>query len=450
MQLKKYSTLFIATLFLLQVNAQESWSLEKCINYAQQNSLSVKQAEARVSTAAINNKERKWARLPNLNGSGNAVFSFGRTIDPVTNSFANERRFSNDLSLSSNLPLYTGGRINSRIEQGKYDLMAAEANAKASINNLSIQIADVYLNILTAQEQLSNAQKRKDQTVAQLSQSEKLVKAGTLPRADLLDLEAQLAANEQEIAVQENQITLNYLQLKQLLVLPPDEEIEIVKPPANLLEAQEEKYYSLGDVYEKALQTQPQIIAADNQLKSAQLNVDIARADMLPSLSMFGQMFTRYSDKAFNFTAVPPSDDYPYFDQISDNFGQAVGISLNVPIFNRGAVAFSVERARINVIENEIDNKQIKQQLANDVQQAITSVKANKNILTASQKAEAARQFAFKNAEKRLELGVINTLEFTTAQNALAQAEIDLIVAKYNYIFSLKVLDFYMGKKIQL
>ena len=445
---KYYAAICLSLLIFISAQAQEVWTLEKCVKHAQQNSLDVKQAEVGIQQAELTLKGNQMARLPNLNAGASATFNFGRTIDPVTNSFASERRFSNSLSLDSDMPVYTGGRISNTIEQGKYDLATARANAKDISNVLSLNVAQSYLSILLSEERLANAVKRKKQTQDQLNQTTKLVEAGTRPRNDLLNIEAQLALNEQDIISQENFIEIGLLNLKQLLTLPPDTEMVLDRPDIPIPADADPDVFALSNVYEMALQSQPQIVMLENQMKSAEKQIDIAKSGLLPRLTLFGNLFTRYSDKAIDFTN--PTADYRYFDQTSDNFGQTIGLQLSVPIFNRYQTQINIENARLGVLNREVQNRQAKQLLKTNIQQAIADARAAKRSLGAAQKSVTANTTAFQNAEKQFKLGTINTFDLTTAQNNLDQAETDLIVAKYDYIFKLKVVDFYMGKTVSI
>jgi len=465
-------------LFALQ--AQERWSLERCIRHAQQNSLNVRNAQLDVKQSELDLTNSQQARLPDLNLSSTGRYTFGRTIDPSTNEFATTSRFDNSWQLDANATIYNGNSINNGIKQSKFDLGASKATLEQANNDIGLQVANAYLSILLAEEQLENANKRKTQTQQQLDQTDKLIQAGTRPEADRYDILAQLATDEQSIVTQQNSVDISYLNLKQLLELQPDHDLVIERPNIKITDDQDPASFALKAIYNSAYNNQPQIRASQLQLESAKLGVDIARARMLPSLTVFGNLNSFFSSRADDFEnpnfdnafvdqrVTPVLIDgaqanltefvqrgvefptVPFGTQLDNNFGQIVGLSLRVPIYNRGQNRTAMERARLNIIRTELSNLQVEQQLKTDIQRAIADAKAAKKQLEASQKSVEALNIAFSNAEKRYKLGAINTFEYTTAKNNLDQAEVNLIVAKYDYLFKLKVVDFYEGKPITL
>ena len=464
----------------ISLQAQEEWSLKRCIDYAQQNSLTIKRAEIDVRNAQLSEQGNRMARLPNLNASTRGQASFGRTINFTTNTFESERRFDQNLSLNAGLTLYNGNSINNSIKQSQYDMAAAKADAEDASRNIALQVARAYLSILFSQEQLANALKRQEQTELQLDQINKLIAAGTRPEAERLDIEAQLARDEQAVITQQNEVTISYLNLKQLMELPPDYDLTIVVPEVVIPKNATPETFTLTDVYNQALLNQPVIRAGEMRMQSAELGVDLAKANILPTVSLFGSLSTSYSNKTKDFTDpntenqqtvyIPqearlngndvtlefPNEigiTYPnqqYFDQINDNFGQVAGVSVSIPIFNNGRTSIAMERARLNILNTEIANEQVKQSLKSDIQRAIADAQAAKKQLEAANKSVIALETAYQNAGKRFKLGAINTFEYTLANNNLDQARVDYIVAKYDYLFKLKIVDFYLGKPINL
>lgn len=477
----KRITLFtvLACLIGFSVRGQEVWSLERCIDYARENSLQVKSSLYAVELAQVNLLGDQMSRLPSLNASVSGGYQFGRTINPATNEFITESTATNSYSLNGGIILYNGGLINNAIKQSKLNLEAANLDALATANDISLQVATAYLGILLAQEQLENARKQQELSTRQLEQTDKLINAGSLPVNDRLDWVAQIALNEQRVIEAQNQLTLNYLILKQLLELDPGKDITVVAPEVVLPEDPAPERLQLLEVYQTALSTQPQIRAGELRLSSALLQEKIARAGMLPRLVLQGNFNTYYSDRFLNFAAPinervvfndpvivrvngdPASVEFPrttndgypvisFSDQLKENFGQSIGLGLSIPIYNNHANRVNIERARVNMLNTEVNNQQIKQQLKSDVQRAITDARAALQSYEASQRSVEAAQAAFDNAQKRFSLGAINTLEFTTASNNLDQAKVNLIQAKYQYLFNLKVVDFYMGREITL
>lgn len=475
------SKTFFALLALLLVTptfAQDTWSLERCIEYAQDNNITVKQAQANVRTALLSERQAKASRLPNVNASSNVGEQFGRTIDPTTNQFSTVATSFNSLQLNAGITIFSGGLINHSIKQASWDLKAADADAAQLENNLALQISTAYLNILMGEEQSENAQKRITQAQQQLNATLKLIEAGTLPQADQYNILAQVAQAEQAAVQARNSVELAYLSLKQLLQLEPDFDLQIERPSFPIPTDANPDALTLLPVYETAMGTQPNFRAADYRVKSAQEGISIAKSGYYPTISAFANLSSSYSSQARDFNNpiigapvlgtptlvniggqdVPVSFyDVPlffpkqsYFDQIDQNFGQGIGASIQVPIYQNGRTRLSVERARLGVLTAQMQQIQTQQTLKNDIQTAIANARAARLTLEAAQKTFDATEIAYQNTVKRHELGTLNTLDLTTARNNRDISETDLVVAKYDYVFRLKILDFYLGKPLTL
>ena len=471
-------TLIAAFLVASGANAQEVWSLERCIQYAFENNLTVKQAEANVKTTLLTERQAKASRLPNVSASFNAGEQFGRTIDPTSNQFNNVATGYNSIGVSAGVSLFNGGLIHHTVRQANWDTQAAEADAEQTTNTLALQVAQAYLNILLFEEQEKNAQKRVKQSTEQLSQTQKLIDAGTLPNADKYNILAQQAQGEQAAVQAQNSVELAYLSLKQLLQLEPDYDLQIEHPAIAIPADAAPESLTLTPLYGTALGTQPNVRAADFRIKSAEEGIYLARSAYWPTVSFFANLSSNYSTQLLDFQngtfvgqeLTPPVivrvndqdvtiqqyiDKYeyskvPYFEQMDQNFGQGVGLNISIPIYQNGRTRLNVERARLGVINAQLQQNQVRQQLKNDLQTAIANARAARKQLDAAQKTFDATKIAFENTEKRHALGAVNTLDLTTAKNNLDIAENDLSVARYDYLFKLKILDFYEGKPLTL
>ncbi len=464
--------------------SQEIWSLEKCITQAQNNSLTIKRSQLNVSQAKLTEKGNKRERLPNFNASTSGGYQWGRTIDPSTNVFRRRTIGTNNISVNAGIILFDGFRINNNIKQAQLDLAAGQADLEDANLTIAVNVAAAYLNILFAEDQLVNANNRLKQSQDQLRQTDRLIQAGTLPENDRLQLEAQIAIDEQTAILQENTLEISYLNLKNLLLLSLDYDLKIERPEIGVPDVSPEEF-TFDELYQQSLQTQPIIKANDLRMQSALIDEKIAKTGMIPTLSAFGNirsdaatMVTDFNNpNKENAEEVPGTPQkfqvsqngvvtdveiapyvetgvvYPnrsYLDQINDNFGQSVGVTLSIPIYNNSRNKIAVERARLNVINTEITNEETKQQLRAEVMRAITDAKAAKKQLDAAQKSLAALEANYSNNEKRYKLGAINTFEFTSSKNQLDQARVDHTIAKYDYIYKLKIVDFYRGEKITL
>lgn len=467
------------SLFVLSMSAQEIWSLQQCVKYAQQNNISVKQAQATIQSNELTLKQNQYNRLPSLNGSANYGYNFGLSVNPLTNTLTNISSGFNNLGLSASVTVFAGNQVNNNIKQSKMLLQAAQLDAADTENTLALNVATAYLNILLGEEQLENARKQLELSQAQLEQIDRLIKAGSRPENERYDILSQIARNEQTIIEAENTIALNYLNLKQLMNLDPNTDIRIERPEITAPTSSDPDQFVLNQVFATALTTQPQIRANDLRMQGAEVGVDIAKSGYYPSISLFGNLDTRFSTQGIQavedangnivtFTqrvsddvfingepsvlgqdvTRPITEDAPYFDQLNNNFGQNFGINMRVPIFNNFQTKIGVQRARLNMITTEVQNEQARQQLKTNIQQAIANARAAKRSFDAAQRAVDASQIAFDNAQRRFELGAINTFDFTTARNNLDQAQIGLIQAKYQYFFNTKVVEFYLGQEI--
>lgn len=481
MMKKILSSAILCICMFAALNAQESWSLEKCISHAQQNSLTMKQAEIGVENANLTEKLNKMERMPSLNADISGGYAFGRTINPITNSFQSISRGSNGFNLSAGYTIFNGGRIHNSIKQSQLDVAAQKAERQNIANSIALNVAAAYINVLFAEEQLSNAQTRLQQTQQQLKQTDRLIQAGTLPENDRLQILAQIAQDEQQVIAQENNVSIGYLNLKNLLLLEPDFDLQIVTlDDVPIPEDANPELYTLGDIYGKALQNQPIIHAGELRIQSANLDVSIARSGLLPSVGFFGNIRTDFATEVPDPTNIidqgitiltPPQAveingnpstiafeqvvgrelaDRTYFDQLNDNFGQSVGVSVTIPIYNRHRNKINIERARLGIINAEVTLEQSKQTLKADVQRAIADAKAAKKQLDAAQKSVNALETAYENTKRRFDLGAANTFEFTSAKNQVDLAKVDLTIARFDYLYRLKIVDFYQGKRITL
>ncbi len=467
---------------LAQAQDASQWTLERCIDYAQKNNISVKQGEVSVRNNELALKQTELSRYPTVDASTSGGLNFGRSIDRTTNSFQLGQSGFNSVSISLGGVIYNGGRINNTIEQNKLDRDASKADQEQVIQNLALNVATNYLQILLAEEQLINTQKRIEQGKSQLLQMDKLIQAGTRPQNDRLDILAQMARNDQATVAAQNNLDLAYLNLKQVMQLDPSTDMKVSKPNINIPTGNDLEGVTLNSVFSTAVGRQPQIKAGELRQKSAEIGVRLARSGRLPSISWFGNLSTNYSTLARDIlpggilkdvpsslkVIIPPSttpitittfgDRYSnpievkksYFSQLGSNFGQGVGISVSVPIYDQGRTNINEERTRLNTLNVQLSNQLTQNRLKNDIQVAIANARAAKKQYEASEKAAYASRIAYENIEKKFKVGASNTFELTSAKNTWDSTETDLIVAKYDYIFKLKVVDFYQGKRLIL
>lgn len=458
---------------IIAQQAGNVWDLRRCIEHALEQNLQVFQANLTTTDRELLLEQAKNNRLPNLSGNANGSGNFGYVNDPFTNQFSTASIYSSNVSLNSNVSLFSGFQLRDNIRQSTADLQASRMDEEQMRNDIMLRVTQAYLNILLSQELLDNARIQLGVTNERRSQTEKRVDAGALAPAALLDIESQQATEELAMLNAENQLELAYLTLQQLLMLDPDESFSVVKPaflapPALDLPAS-------GDIYHTALDIQPNIRAAVFRITSADYAIAQAKGRRLPTLGMQGGFFTGYSsirrqatgqfnqvgtpvDVEFGgvaqtitiFNRVPVLGKYGFVDQLSDQLSLSLGLGMSIPIFNRGQISNAIQRAELARKNAELNLEQQKQNLKQAVEQAYQNAKAGYATWRATEKQVRALNMAFENAEKQYGLGLLNSLDYLLAKNNLTRAQNDLTRTKYEAIFRAKILDFYQGKPITI
>lgn len=481
--LKKISKSIVSCAILLsfsaltQVKAQETWSLEKCIEQAQTRNLSLKQAALQVKDNQLLRKQNVMARYPSISANSSYGLNFGRSVNPSTYQFENRSSSFNSWQLRVDVPIYQGGRLTNQIQQSELDVQAAQADAENTANTVALQVAQGYLQILLNEEQLDNTKKRLKQGRDQLERAEKQIRAGSLAPNARFELQAQIARNEQSVVSSQNAVNLAYLNLKQLLLLDPDFQLKIEKPNLNTLPNSNTEGYQLKAIFNQALGRQPIIKAGEYRIRSAEVGVRIAQAALLPSVNVGAGINTNYSSSITNPPAIQfvnitqpvlinnnPSSltllnqptyggegtKTPYLDQIQNNFGQGINLSIQIPIFEQGRNRIGVERAKLGVERELVRQETNKQQLKTDIMNAIANARAAQKSYEAAQKTYEAQKAAFEATEKRFSIGNASSFELSQARINLDAAETDVVFSKYDFLFKLKIVDFYEGKPLNM
>ena len=454
------------------------WTLEECINYAWENNLNIRSNELTLLQSEINLKEARFSRLPNLNSNGSVGKQFGRTINPQTNEFTNIDVLGGSVSLGSSVTLYRGGQINNTIKRNEIDLKASEQNLEKSRNDIGLAVATNFLTVLLNKEQLENARFQLQTSEEQLERTIKLVKAGSLPLTNQLDLESQKATNEVTLVNAENAVSLAILNLKQSMQMRAGEEFDITAPEVEVTSLSLTTL-NTAEIYEVALNNQPDIKSAELGVESSDYGLKIARAAFLPSLSLNGSISSNFSDAAVTLAQlqnvtipatpigtvsgtgnqvlslprvqeVPIFEDTPFFNQIDNNLGQSISVSFNVPIFSRYANKSNFQRAQITKQRAEITALNTRNTLRQNIESAYNNALASLKSYEATQKRVDALQESFRATEQQYNVGGANAVDYQVASNNLFAARTDLVRAKYEYIFRTTILDFYLGNPITL
>lgn len=450
---------------------KQAWTLQQCVDYALQNNIQVLQASINVEINEVNLLQSRANVLPNLNATASHQYNFGQTIDRFTNQFANDKVLSQNFFVSSNIVLFQGLQNWNTIKQNLYTLNASRYQVDKTKNDIALNVATAYLQVLFAQENYDNAKGQSDITREQVKRTEKLVDAGSAAKGNLLDIQSQLAQEELAVVNAQNQLSLAYLTLSQLMNLDSLDGFRIERPK---IETPSEAILAVtpDQIYQSALATQPGVKSAELNYQSADKAVDVAWGGVSPTLTMSAAYGTGYSgaskqvsDYSWNggydttgitsggqLTLVPHIDytleTIPFSEQLDNNLNKSFGFQLTVPIFNRLQVHSSVRRAELQRESAKLTLDLNKQQLLKDIRQAHADAVAAFSRYKASEQALSAMRESFKYSEQRFLAGLVNAIDYNTAKNRLAKAESDLLQARYDFIFKLKVLDYYQGKPI--
>jgi outer membrane protein len=453
---------------------KKSWSLKECVDYALANNLQVKRAEFNVQTATVNANQAKYNLLPTANAQGNTGYNWGRGLDPVSNQFvASQRNGFTSVGGQSSVTLFNGLRLQSNVKQTVRDREASEMDLEKSQNDISLNVITLFLNILFYKEQVQNAQFQLASSQQQLDRTKKQVAAGSLPRSNELNLEAQVATNELNIITQENNLNLALLQLQQALQLPASDDFDVETPnisPEDIVLDQ-----TRDEIFQTARSTMPEVKSAELRVESAYYSVRAARGSLLPRLSLNGSINSNYSSASEtrfvsdgNFVQQPTGmfvqgtnepiyalqptgsfrDIYGLNDQLKDNIYKSVSLTLTVPIFNNYSSRASLQRSIIQSDVAKISAKEIDNTLRQNVETAYNNAIAASKTYNSTTKQVQAREEAFRITKQRYDIGAANYVEYQVAENDLFQARSDLARAKYDFIFRKKLLDFYQGKPL--
>jgi len=469
-----FVTFCTASVAQTAVPANQALTLEQCIDYALKNNISIKQTELNTEISKINLNQSEANLLPNLNGNASHSYNYGRTIDRFTNQFATQQVLSQNLSLSSDVTVFSGLQNINTIQEYKYSYLAGKQDIEKIKNDISLSIASQYLQILYNVEALTNAKNQMGIASAQVDRAKILVDNGAQARGTLLDLQSQLATEELNVTNAQNQLDISYLTLAQLMNMPSAEGLAVVKPTLDI-ENEAIATASPTQIYNTAITNLPEIKSADFKLKSADKGLKVAWGGLSPKLSFSAAYGTGYSGASKQLvgtpviTGVAPTGDVtasgeavytptytanyettPFKDQYSNNVNKSIGFYLTVPIFNRFQVKSSIDKAKIQKLNAELTVESTKLTIQKNIQQAYADANAALKKYVASKKAQDAMQESFNYTEQKFNVGMINTTDYNTAKNKLIKAESDVLSAKYEYVFKMKVLDFYQGKPLKL
>jgi len=415
----------------------KKWTLRECVDYALENNISIKQSELDVKTSEINKKDAFGNFLPSLNASVSHSWSIGLGQDPVTFDAVNSTTRNLSGGISSGIDIYAGLRNINQLHRSNLGILASQYQLDKMKDDISLFVANSFLQILFNKEQLKVLQAQHEVSKQELNRTNELVDAGVLPRGDLLEIQATIATQEQQIVNAENAILISKIQLAQILLIEDYKnfdtaDVDYEVPPTNILNESPEA------IVEKAKETRYDIKIAETNSKMAEYDLKIAKGAMQPTLR------GSYSFSSNYFTSG--LFDTPDFEsQISDNKNHNFGLQLSIPIFNGFAAKNNVSRSKVNFERSKNLLEQANLDMETTVYQAYNDTKGALKAYEAALKTLAARQEAYNYSKERYNVGLLNAFDFSQSQNRFEAAQSEVIRTKYDYIFKLKVLEFYFG-----
>ncbi len=469
----------ILLFFSAQTQAQEKWDLRRCVEYAVANNINIKQADVQAKVSALTLNQSKLQRWPTANFQNSNGFQFGRSIDPATNGFTTDQVTFSQFGLSTNVTLFNFNSQKNTILGNEFETKAQSANVDKWKNDISLSVAAAYLQALLSREQVNISKVQIAQTTEQLTNTRKLVKAGSLPELNAAELDAQLARDSSTYVVAFSTYQTNLLALKVWMNLDPALPFDLDTPPVDMIPVETFADLQPETVYQLAIANMPLQRVNGLRLQSLEKFVKAARGNMYPTIGAFGNLNSAFSSA---FTTLPKGANVPvvipigftsagsptnlnvfreafvpsatqkatFGRQLDYNFRQSVGISLTVPIFNGGQARTAWQRSKLNYQNQQLQVERDNQTLKQDIYRAYNDASAAFQRFQASVKSVQTAEYSYELTRKRYEAGLLRTIDLITNQNNLFRARLEKISNQFDYVFRMKVLEFYKGQGLKL
>lgn len=455
----------------------EKWDLPKCVEYALKNNISVRQADLQIRFAQLDWQQSKWGQYPSATFSNSLGYSAGRNQDPTTFSLITTGYVFNNYSLQAGADLFNWFTKKNTIEARDLNVKATEAGVEKAKNDVALNVAVAYLQVLLAREQINLAKSKLAQTRSQLESTRKQVDAGKLPELNAVNLESLYESDSSSLISAGTAALQSLLQMKALLNIDPAAPFDIVAPAVELIPVESLANLQPDAVYLLATANMPQQKVDQLNILSAKKMVEVSRGAMYPTFSLFGSLGSTFNNKAMEIksktqlnTAIgsvtvggtpyqvfplSPFDIYTfgkigYFNQLNQNFRQSVGLTISVPILNGGSLRTAWQRSKLNVKQYELQQEKNSFTLKQDIYTAYNDAVSAMQKFNANRKAVEFSRKAYDYATKRYDLGLLSTYDLITTQGNLALAESQLLYSQYDYVFKMKLLEFYKGQGLKL
>jgi outer membrane protein len=421
---------------------QSVWSLERCIEHALSHNLQIKmeRINAEVREIDLHTSRNSW--LPNLNASVGQSFNFGRGQDPRTNEWINNSNYGTSLGVSTGMPLFTGFRVVNEIKRNEYNVQAAQQSLKKAQEDIAVAVAQAFLNVLLYKEIGKIHTETMNFSFENVKKTEIMVNSGSVPLSQLYEIKSQYASDEARVISAENDITLGLLSLSQLLELTYVSAFDVETPQIDEELLALQNIPNVERIYNTALGIKPQILAAEFNLEGSKAALKMAESGHYPQLSLNAGISDGYTYRS-------GSENTAFFEQLK-GVGEYVGLSLSIPIFNRFATQNSIKQARLGIVQQQLTLDNAHKTLYKEIQQAYHNALAAQKSYYAAQKSVAAARESFRYAQSRYQTGKSSVYEFSESKTTLTRSLSEEVQAKYNYVFAIKILDFYAGVPIVL
>ncbi len=444
--MKKFLS-FLGILLLLFINEaaaqQEPWSLERCINHAIDHNIQVKQQVLQTKVQKNTYDQAKLNLLPTISGSASHDYSFGRALDQNSYEFYNQTVLSDYFYVGGRTNLFNGLQNYNNIQRARYELLAGEQDLQKIRDNVSLAVALAYLQILLNKELVTANENQLNITRQQIEKTRKLVDAGSVARGNLLQIEAQAAQEELNLITMKNQLDISYLNLTQLLEIESPAGFEIEVPDIKI-DSISVIAGNIDEIFNLAVQSRPEVKSSELKLAASRYELKMAKGARSPAVSLSHSIGTRYS-YIYNLPGLQP-----FGDQLKNNKSYGLGVSLNMPILNGWQVNKNISNSRL-AVENYLYNLEgTKKQLYKDIQQAYADAVASLKKYNASEKAVNSMEESFRYTEQKFNVGMLTPVDYNASKTQLLNAQSDMAQAKYEFVFKIKVLDFYRGIPLNL
>lgn len=472
MEKRSFLSLIVMLVCNITIQAQsKKWTLEECVTYAIQNNISIKQSELDSKMALIDKKSAVGRFLPSLNASASHSWNIGLNQDITTGLLQNKTTQFTSAGANVGIDIYRGLQNQNTLRKANLSIVAAKYQLVKMKEDIALNVANAFLQVLFNKENLKVQKEQLRINEKQYVRSEELVKVGSIPRGDLLDVKATLALNNQNVITAENSLLISKLSLSHLLQLKDFENFDVVDD-TDVKDANNIMAQTPSAIYEKAFEGRTELKIARTNLEIAEKNVAIAKGAFQPTLQGFYSFNSRvaYSDRVTgvipnasnptsivgfvegtnqnvlspNFTRVL-GNPAPFFDQFNTNKGQSFGMQLSVPVFNGFSARNNVERSKVSLERSKIAVEQQNLDLQRNVYTAFADAKGALNAYESSVAALEARQGAYNYATEKYSVGLMNSFDFNQSQTLLTNAQSEVLRTKYDYIFKIKILEFYFG-----